>query len=129
MRTCDFCKKAKSVATTDDGRIGTCAACAAPGGPVSRLMSDAGNGGTPMTPDAEMSLLAAAKLARATAKRNGRRMRPAELSLSLAATAVEQRRQDAAAAGGRQPQRLVGQAAIKEAARKAVEKLGLGGRK
>ncbi len=86
--------------------------------------------GTPGRPSmAMMSLTAAADRLRAESRRRGRPLRGAALELSLSETAaVQEAKTRAAMAGGQQQRRLVGDAAVKEAARKAVEKLGIGGR-
>jgi hypothetical protein len=71
-------------------------------------------------------LTAAAKKIRASAVREGRELRGAELSLSLLETQERQRALTTAAARRqRQPRRLVGAAGVKEAAKKMVTKLGL----
>jgi hypothetical protein len=131
MKPCSFCHSRIAAASDKSGTIACCRECASPGGPAAKLVAEAagGRGGSPMVvpgSPAEMNLLAAAKRARATARRQGRDLVGAELSLSLAATAIEQRAATVAAARRqRQPRRLVGTAATKEAAKKMVTKLGL----
>ena len=87
--------------------------------------------GTPGRPSmAMLSLTAAAERLRAESRRRGKPRRGAALELSLAETAAHQEAMTRSAmAGGQQRRRLVGQAAVKEAAKAMVDRLGLGKRK
>jgi hypothetical protein len=132
MRVCSFCNQRDSAAVTDDKSIGCCKVCAGANGPARKLIQDACGTGAddigPMLPSglggaaAEMNLLAAAaKKARRTAKREGRPLYGAELSLSLSETAARQR--IATAARTRTPRR--GKVAnTKDLARRLAKKTG-----